>query len=113
MRSKRKSKKIARKSIKTKKYDGSPASRSRSRSRSQNTIENYEQARVLATNLANFMKNNVGDNEEYDNNDESHINNKLMAILLPYEIKVKYETYSDWNGDKTLSSVLLNTEEGK
>jgi hypothetical protein len=59
--------------------------------------ESDEQAIVLAKELSEFMKNNVN---KGDKNDENHINNKLMNIILPHQI------YYGING----SSLEINSE---
>lgn len=82
-----KSKKLSR----SKKRDGNSSSQSSSgrrsrsssgrRSRSPNRLTSVE-AMQLAEQLSEFMKSNM----EGDDEDENHINNKLMDIILPHKI---------------------------
>jgi hypothetical protein len=84
----RKSKKLRR----SKKYDGISSSQSssgrrssrtsgRRSSRSPNRITPSE-AMQLAEQISEFMKRNMTGDED----DENHINNKLMDIILPHKI---------------------------
>jgi hypothetical protein len=45
----------------------------------------------LAEQLSEFMKNNM----EGDEDDENHINNKLMDIILPHEIYYNLNVYGE------------------
>jgi hypothetical protein len=56
--------------------------RSRSSSRKHDGSLTSAEAMQLAEQLSEFMKNNM----EGDEDDENHINNKLMKIILPHEI---------------------------
>lgn len=75
----------------SKKLDGISSSQSRSssgrrssrrsRSRTRSSITSTE-AMQLAEQLSEFMKSNM----QGDDDDENHINNRLMKIILPHQI---------------------------